>query len=89
MKSVQTILEKFYWLFIAASPLLPWYMLSSLQERLACAYGSPCFEHGLPFFVEGVVAGYVVGVVLWPMCVWQLGGRYVWHRMVRGRRNVT
>ena len=57
--------------------------LFALQERLGCAYGTPCFEHGLPFQVEGSFAGLVTGVVLWPMCIWQLGGEYVWRRIFK------
>ena len=85
MKWASRILEKTYWLVIALVPFYPWYMLSRLQDRLACAWGTPCFVHGLPFQVEGSVAGIFTGFILWPMCLWQLGGRYLWRRLV-GRR---
>ena len=81
------LVTKLYWLVVAGLPFLPWLMLNSLQERLACAYGSACFVHGLPFQVEGSLAGILTGIVLWPMCLWQLGGRSLWVRFVREPQN--
>lgn len=85
MKSAGMVFEKLYWLAIAGVPFFPWYMLDALRERLACAYGTPCFEVGVAYYVEGAVAGVVTGVLLWPMCVWQLGGKHLWHRFVARR----
>ena len=86
MKWLLGVLAKIYWLMVALVPFYPWYVLTKLQDRLACAWGTPCFVHGLPFQVEGSVAGIFTGVVLWPMCLWQLGGRHLWDRWLR-RRN--
>ena len=88
MKPAHAILEKLYWLLVAAVPFFPWYRLDSLQEKLGCTFGSPCFEHGLPFQVEGAFAGLLTGLLLWPMCIWHLGGKHLWGRFVRVPRNV-
>lgn len=85
MKTAHLVLSRLYWLVVATLPFLPWYMLNAISERLACEYGTPCFEHGLPYLVEGSVAGLSIGIVLWPMCVWQLGGWYLWSRLRNGR----
>jgi hypothetical protein len=53
---------KVYWLLVAAVPFYPAFELFELQERLACAYGTPCFDYGLPFQVEGATAGVLTGV---------------------------
>ena len=78
MNKVKFVLSKVYWFLVAGVPFYPYYALNELQERLACAYGTPCFEHGLPYFVEGSTAGIFTGIVLWPMCIWMLGGKYLW-----------
>lgn len=65
MSKAWVIASKLYWSVVALLPFYPAYRLFSLQEKLACAYGTPCFEHGLPFQVEGVLAGITIGIVLW------------------------
>ena len=74
------ILSKLYWALLVLLPFYPAYELFSLQKELACAYGTPCFEHGLPFQTVGSVAGIFTGFVLWPLCLWKLGGNYLWNR---------
>lgn len=81
MNKIKFILSKSYWLLVAGVPLYPHFVLGELQERLACAYGTPCFEHGLPYYVEGSVAGIYTGLVLWPVCIWKLGGEFIWNRL--------
>lgn len=83
MKNLWVVLAKIYWLVVALVPFFPAYMLLKLQDRLACTFNSPCFIHGLPFQVEGSAAGVFTGLVLWPMCLWQLGGGYLWRRGLR------
>jgi hypothetical protein len=85
MKDLGIVLGKLYWLAVAAAPFFPWYMLDALHTRLACAYGTPCFNYGVPYYAEGAVAGLLTGVLLWPMCAWQLGGGFLWRRLVKAR----
>lgn len=85
MNKLKFMISKVYWLLVAAVPFYPAYTLFDLQERLACAYGSPCFEYGLPFQVEGTTAGIFTGLVLWPMCIWKLGGEFAWNRIRKMR----
>jgi hypothetical protein len=80
MEKLKSMLERLYWVAVAAVPFVPWYMLQGLQDRLGCLPGSPCFDFGLPFYAEGAVAGIYTGILLWPMCIWHLGGRYLWRR---------
>jgi hypothetical protein len=82
------VFSKLYWLLVAAVPFYPAYELFALQESLSCAYGTPCFEHGLPFQVQGSTAGMYTGLVLWPLCIWKLGGEYIWN-LFRKKSNET
>ena len=86
MKNANLLLSKLEWPVVGALPLYPNDRLVALQDRLGCALDSPCFVHGLPFRMEGIMAGPATGVVLWPMCVWQLGGRWLRQRSFGGSK---
>ena len=79
MKRLQIVVSKIYWVIVAAVPFYPWYELFALQNELACAYGTPCFEHGLPYQLRGSMAGITTGIILWPICIWKLGGSHLWN----------
>jgi hypothetical protein len=85
MNKLTVVLSKLYWVLVATVPFYPAYELFLLQEHLACAYGTPCFEHGLPFQVKGAEAGIFTGLVLWPICIWKLGGEFAWNRIWTSR----
>ncbi len=86
MPDLKLVLSKTYWVLVAGVPFYPAYELYSLQDRLACAYGSPCFEYGLPYQVEGIAAGITTGLILWPVCIWRLGGKALWERIMKSSK---
>jgi len=81
MKSLHATVRALYWLALALVPFAPSYFTTVALERSGCSYGSSCFEHAIPVVSEmGVVFG-ILALLLWPLCVWQLGGRWVWRRV--------
>jgi len=80
------ILNVGYWLLVALLPFLPIYLNDRVQERINCSLADGCLQHAMPFIAEMGIACVIAGLILWPMCLWQLGGRWLWRRM-RGQVN--
>ena len=89
MQRLLSVLTTGYWLLVAGLPFLPIYLNDRVQERVACSLADGCLQHAMPFIAEMGVACALLILVLWPLCLWNLGGRYLWRRMVRRSRDAT
>jgi hypothetical protein len=75
-----------YWLLVALIPFLPIYLNDRVQERVNCSLANGCLQRAMPFIAEMGIACAIAGFILWPMCLWQLGGRWLWGRVLDMRR---
>ena len=89
MKRLRIVLTTAYWLVVAALPFLPIYLDLQLEERIDCTLANGCLQHAIPFISEMGVSCALSALILWPLCVWNLGGRWLWHCARDARRNAA
>jgi hypothetical protein len=74
-------LAKLYWLAVTCVPLFLWYLFGTLRSPSECVDNGTCFQYFLPLNDVSAVAVFLAGLLLWPMCAWQLAGNYIWLRI--------
>jgi len=80
MRGILVVGANIYWLVIACLPFLPIYLHSRVQERVNCGLADGCLAHAMPFIAEMGIACALLGLFLWPLSVWHLGGQWLWKR---------
>ena len=70
-----------YWLAVTCVPLFLWYLFGTLGAPLDCVDNGTCFQFFLPFNKVSLAAVFLSCCLLWPLCVWQLAGKYIWLRI--------
>jgi hypothetical protein len=89
---VRYLLAVFRALFWVAIALLPLLMIKSSLASMTdggCWPGSACFQWSEPLIKQVDLMGLVARVLLWPLALWNLGGRWLWRRLRRRSGNGT
>ncbi len=80
MKSVFVGLRVIFWLVVAALPLAIDRQISDFMIERNCMPGTRCLEYAMPLIVQVTMLGWFARVLLWPLALWHLGGRWLWQR---------
>jgi hypothetical protein len=81
MTKVWALVGVLYWLALAALPFLPMYLALWMMSRTHCEISTQCFADAIPVASEMGVALAILAIFLWPFCLWNLGGRWLWRRL--------
>lgn len=78
MNMVLLLLRVSYWVAIAC---LPFVLQSQYVDFVLWGIKNPeaeCLKTGMPFVMHVQVFSWAFMLLLWPLVVWNLGGRYLW-----------
>jgi hypothetical protein len=76
-----TVFKKLYWLAVACIPVVPLYVLGTYDSDPVCSDSGICVHFGHMLTGVEQFAVLVTIVLLWPMCAWQLVGKYFWSHL--------
>lgn len=76
IKSVVLTLRVVFWLAVASLPVAIDHVVTLFIVN-RCMPGSECLTHAMPLIVDIGLIAWFARVLLWPLCVWFLGGRWL------------
>ena len=73
-------LKVVFWLAVASIPLAIDYVVTGFMVN-GCMPGSECLRYSMPLIADIGLVGWAARALLWPLCVWFLGGRWLFHNI--------
>jgi hypothetical protein len=74
-----------FWLAVAALPMVLDQQVTDFMLERNCMPGTECLRLAMPLIAQVEVVAWGARMLLWPVAIWNLGGRWLW-RQARARR---
>ena len=87
MKTTLVAVRSLFWLVLALLPLAIDREVTSFMVNDGCMPGSQCLSHAMPLIVQIELISLVARVIIWPVAIWHLGGKWLLLKL-RGQRPI-
>ena len=81
MRHVLLVLRVGFWLAVAYIPIALEREVTDFMVNRNCMPGSDCLKMTMPLIVQIGLVSWAARILLWPLTVWNLGGRWLWRRL--------
>ena len=83
MKNVRLVVKITWWLWLASVPFFFWGFIDNVFTQIGCPPSGDCYEPGSNAAFELDLLTSALAILVWPPCIWFLGGRWILYRLFR------
>jgi hypothetical protein len=81
------LVKTLWWLMVARLPISINQLSASYAKQIGCPASGDCYVPGSELLLSFDVLAMGSAVLLWPVCVWFLGGGWIVRRVMRATRS--
>ena len=79
-KTVVIVLRVVFWIALASLPVVTDSVVTEFMVT-KCAPDSECLTQAMPLIVNIGIITLIERIVLWPVCLWFVGGRWFFYKL--------
>lgn len=81
MKLIASLIKWLWWLGVSYIPIAIHNLERQFMASIGCPLSGDCYVPGSEILIDFDILVIGLALYLWPICIWFLGGRYVFGRI--------
>ncbi|PPD53917.1 MAG: hypothetical protein CTY10_08130 [Methylotenera sp.] len=81
MKCILSLLKFLWWVGVSYIPIAIHNLEQQLKTNIGCPPVGDCYVKGSEILLEFDMLIIIFALYLWPVCVWFVGGRYIFNAL--------